>query len=153
MFSLYKDSKFVRKYEGRKDMAGLSGFIEEVLESIRPGSRPKDGVKLPEVGASSDEAGASAVKDKPIVGGKNSGSKSSKVEVLAGDNATVIEYQNHQAIVEVYGKPQSSRNFCCSVTRKLPKVRHQHTRSVVRQILRSVVSPLPSTSTKLATNV
>lgn len=91
MFSLYKDSKFVKKYDGRKDMAGLSVFIEEVLESIRPGSRPKDGVKLPEVGASSDKAGASAGKNKQIVGGKTSGSKSSKVEVLAGDNATVTE--------------------------------------------------------------
>lgn len=93
-FALYKDSKFVKKFEGRKDMAGLSLFIEEVLESIRPGSRPKDGVKLPEVGASSDEvgavAGASAGKDKQIVDGKTSGSKSSDVEVLTG-NATVAE--------------------------------------------------------------
>lgn len=93
--SLYKDSKFVKKYEGVKDMAGLSMFIEEVLESIRPGSRPKDGVKLPEVGASSDETGAAAGttsrKDKQIADGKASRSKPSEVEVLAGDNATVAE--------------------------------------------------------------
>ena len=32
-------------------MEGLSSFIEEILESSRPGSRSKDGVKLPEPGA------------------------------------------------------------------------------------------------------
>lgn len=94
-FSLYKDSKFVKKYEGLKEIAGLSMFIEEVLESIRPGSRPKDGVKLPEVGASSDEVGAigkkSAGKGKQSAGAKPSGSKSSEVEMLAGDNATIAE--------------------------------------------------------------
>ncbi|KAA6414835.1 MAG: disulfide isomerase [Lasallia pustulata] len=57
-FSLYKNGQFVKKFEGTRDMAGLSHFIEETLETIRPGSRPKDGVKLPEPGASSVEAGA-----------------------------------------------------------------------------------------------
>lgn len=94
-FSLYKDSKFVKKFEGLKEIAGLSMFIEEVLESIRPGSRPKDGVKLPEVGASSDEVGAvakkSAGKGKQSAGAKPLGSKSSEVEMLAGDNATIAE--------------------------------------------------------------
>lgn len=52
-FSLYKDSNFVKKYEGSRDMEGLSQFIEEILESLRPGSRSKDGVKLPEAGAKS----------------------------------------------------------------------------------------------------
>lgn len=94
-FSLYKDSKFVKKYEGLKDIAGLSMFIEEVLESIRPGSRPKDGVKPPEVGASSDEVGAvpkaSGGKGKQNAGAKPSASKSSEVEILAGENATIAE--------------------------------------------------------------
>lgn len=57
-FTLYKDSQFVKKFEGARDMAGLSRFIEETLETIRPGSRPKDGVKLPEPGAKSVEIGA-----------------------------------------------------------------------------------------------
>ena len=52
-FSLYKDSTFIKNYEGAKDMEGLSSFIEEILESSRPGSRSKDGAKLPEPGAKS----------------------------------------------------------------------------------------------------
>ncbi|KAI9756788.1 MAG: hypothetical protein M4579_003705 [Chaenotheca gracillima] len=52
-FSLYKDGKFVKDYTGPKTMEGLSAFIEETLESTKPGSRPKEGVKLPAVGASS----------------------------------------------------------------------------------------------------
>ncbi len=52
-FSLYKDAEFVKQFEGKKEMAGLSAFIEESLEATRPGSRPKDGVKLPEPEATS----------------------------------------------------------------------------------------------------
>lgn len=59
-FSLYKDSTFVKKYEGERDMEGLSSFIEEILESSRPGSRSKDGVKLPEPGAKSVEGADSS---------------------------------------------------------------------------------------------
>ncbi len=62
-FTLYKDGIFVKKFEGKKDMAGLSAFVEDTLESTRPGSRPKDGVKLPEPGATSIDTDASA--DKP----------------------------------------------------------------------------------------
>ena len=53
-FSLYKDGKFVKILDGKvKDMAALSKFIEDTLESIRPGSRTKEGVKLPTPGAAS----------------------------------------------------------------------------------------------------
>ena len=55
-FSIYKDGVFLKKYEGQKTMETLSKFLEEVLESIRPGSRPKDGPKLPEPGATSVDA-------------------------------------------------------------------------------------------------
>lgn len=79
-FFLYKDAKFVKKYEGRKDMAGFSSFIEEVLESIRPGSRPNDGVTLPEVGARSVDEGDTS-----------SGSKSPKVDSIAEVNSTATE--------------------------------------------------------------
>ncbi|KAI9889877.1 MAG: hypothetical protein M1814_004712 [Vezdaea aestivalis] len=48
---LFKDGKLVKKFLEEKDLEHLSLFIEEVLESARPGSRPKDGVKLPAVGA------------------------------------------------------------------------------------------------------
>lgn len=68
-FVLYKDGQFFKKFEGTRDMAGLSHFIEETLETIRPGSRPKDGVKLPEPGARSIEAGAQP--DVPLEKDKN----------------------------------------------------------------------------------
>lgn len=89
-FSLYKDSKFVKKFEGHKDMGGLSEFIEEILESIRPGSRPKDGVKLPEVGASSDEAGAAA----GVSAGKDKASAKDKIldsKISKDENDTLVE--------------------------------------------------------------
>ena len=54
-FLLFKEGEFVKKFEGKKDMESLSHFVEEVLETIRPGSRSKDGVKLPEIGADSAE--------------------------------------------------------------------------------------------------
>ena len=60
-------------------MAGLSAFVEETLETIRPGSRPKDGPKLPEVGATSVNTEAEpdkpAAKDKDTSAGKLAGSK------------------------------------------------------------------------------
>ena len=69
-FLLYKDGVFVKKFEEKKDMAGLSAFVEDTLESTRPGSRPKDGVKLPEPGATSIDDDASA--DKPAEKDKES---------------------------------------------------------------------------------
>ena len=63
-FTLYKDGAFVKKFEGSKDMANLSAFVEDTLESTRPGSRPKDGVKLPAPEATS--VGTSAQPEKPM---------------------------------------------------------------------------------------
>ena len=48
---LFKDGKEVKKSVGTKEMAELSKWIEEILESIRPGSRPKEGPVLPAEGA------------------------------------------------------------------------------------------------------
>ncbi len=78
-FLLFKDGKFVKKFAGPRDLKGLSDFVEETLESIRPGSRPKDGVKLPEVGAKSVDAGVKpevpAGKDKDTAAGAAAGSE------------------------------------------------------------------------------
>ncbi|MCJ1397264.1 hypothetical protein MMC11_000456 [Xylographa trunciseda] len=49
-FILYKNGQEIRRFEERKDMEHLSHFIEETLESIKPGSRPVEGLKLPEPG-------------------------------------------------------------------------------------------------------
>ena len=78
-FLLYKDGKFVKRFGGKRNLQGLSNFVEETLESIRPGSRPKDGVKLPDVGASTVETGAKPdvpeKKDKDSAAGAVAGSE------------------------------------------------------------------------------
>lgn len=91
-FSLYKNGQFVKKFDGHKDMAGMSAFVEETLETIRPGSRPKDGPKLPEVGAASVDPGAEpeepAAKDKDTAAGKKAGTKHNSVVSAEGTAAT-----------------------------------------------------------------
>ncbi len=79
IFQLYKDGELSKKFEGVKDMQRLSHFIEESLESIRPGSRPKDGVNLPKPGATSVDIEAPpatpAEKDKDPEAGAAAASK------------------------------------------------------------------------------
>lgn len=53
----YKDGKQVQEEKGSKDMKGLSKWVEELLEIIRPGSRKEGGPKLPEAGANSVKTG------------------------------------------------------------------------------------------------
>ncbi|KAL9097986.1 MAG: hypothetical protein Q9163_006259, partial [Psora crenata] len=68
-FSIYKDGAFVKKFDDRKTMENLSKFVEEHLEAIRPGSRPKDGVQLPEPGATS--VNSAATSEAPVVKDKS----------------------------------------------------------------------------------
>lgn len=74
-------------------MAGLSAFVEDTLETIRPGSRPKNGPKLPEVGATSVDTEAEpekpAAKDKNKEAGKAAGSKHKSV-VTAEPSETAV---------------------------------------------------------------
>ncbi|KAH8804742.1 thioredoxin-like protein [Xylogone sp. PMI_703] len=51
-FVLYKDGKELKRFDGMKTLEGLSEFLEENLEMIRPGSRPVGGPNLPAVKAS-----------------------------------------------------------------------------------------------------
>ena len=77
-------------------MQSLSNFIEETLESIRPGSRPKDGVKLPETGAHGISTKAKpdvpAAKDKDPVKAVKAGTehnkKAAKVAAASLDEET-----------------------------------------------------------------
>lgn len=55
---LFKNGELVKKSTGAKSLKTASDYVEEILESIRPGSRPKEGVKLPEVGAHSVDTNA-----------------------------------------------------------------------------------------------
>jgi len=93
-FSLYNNGKFVKKFEGHKDMAGLSAFVEEALETIRPGSRPKNGPKLPDVGATSIETDTEpekpAAKEKSGPAGKAAGSKPDSVASAAEPLETLL---------------------------------------------------------------
>ncbi|KAK5721195.1 hypothetical protein LTR17_014755 [Elasticomyces elasticus] len=47
---LFKDGEKVETKVGAKDLKTMSAWIEQTLETIHPGSRPKGGPKLPKVG-------------------------------------------------------------------------------------------------------
>ncbi|RDW79591.1 hypothetical protein BP6252_04229 [Coleophoma cylindrospora] len=64
-FILYKDGVQQKRFSGAKDMAGLSAFVEEVLETIKPGSRPVRGLKLPQPGDTSVEQPEPTLAPKP----------------------------------------------------------------------------------------
>ncbi|KIW06106.1 uncharacterized protein PV09_03274 [Verruconis gallopava] len=76
---LFKDGVEVKREVGTQSLKELSQWIEETLESIRPGSRPADGPKLPKVGAHSVEPAAklekSEQKDKDPEAGRKAGEK------------------------------------------------------------------------------
>lgn len=81
-FSFYHDGQQVEQVERdlkRKDMEVFSEYIEEKLETIRPGSRPVKGLKLPEPGAkgvdTTAEPEAPAAKDKNPEAGSKAGEK------------------------------------------------------------------------------
>ena len=78
-FMLYKNGEFVEKFEGEKTMQGLSQYVEEKLEQIKPGSRPRQGLALPEPGASSVDRTAAPdtlqSKDKDAAAGTAAGEK------------------------------------------------------------------------------
>ncbi|EON66034.1 hypothetical protein W97_05277 [Coniosporium apollinis CBS 100218] len=56
--ALFKNGELVKSKVGTQSLKELSKWVEETLESIRPGSRPAGGVKLPKVGAKEVEGGA-----------------------------------------------------------------------------------------------
>ena len=66
-FILYKDGLEIKRFEGTKDMKGLSDFVEANLETIRPGSRPIGGPALPETGATSSSDGETPDAAKKLV--------------------------------------------------------------------------------------
>jgi len=53
----YKDGKEITKKVGEQDLKSVSSWVEEILETVRPGSRDAGGPKLPKVGANSVETG------------------------------------------------------------------------------------------------
>jgi protein disulfide-isomerase len=80
---LFKDGKVVKSKVGVQSLGDLSKWVEETLESIRPGSRPQEGPKLPKVGASSveptDEPAAKEDKGKDPAAGAKAGEKHNEI--------------------------------------------------------------------------
>lgn len=91
-------------------MEDLSHYIEEKLEQIRPGSRPKEGLTLPKPGATSSPQDATpqapVAKDKDVAAG-----------VAAG------EKQNDKAA----GQAQVTHSTALAETTKAPTSKHQKT--------------------------
>lgn len=81
-FILFKDGKLVEKYTGGKSMEEFSHYVEEKLEQIKPGSRPKEGVKVPKPGAKGVDRAATPevplAKDKDTAAGVAAGNKQNK---------------------------------------------------------------------------
>lgn len=69
-FVLYHNGKEVETFTGKKGIQGLSEFIEEKLELIRPGSRPRGGIQVPEPAAK--EGHMTALSNKPSPAGSKS---------------------------------------------------------------------------------
>lgn len=79
---LFKDGKEVKKNVGAKDLAWMSDFVEETLETIRPGSRSKDGLKLPKVGedhVDGTKPATAKAKDKDVAKGAAAGLKQNEI--------------------------------------------------------------------------
>jgi protein disulfide-isomerase len=78
-FVLFKDGQLVEKYSGQRSMEAFSSYVEEKLEQIKPGSRPRGGVKVPKAGAkTADHAalpGTHLSKDKDPAAGAAAGEK------------------------------------------------------------------------------
>lgn len=75
----FKDGKEVSRKKGTQNMNDLSAWMEDILESIRPGSRVKGGPRLPKVGANSVETGPETeeeTKEKEAEAAKASSAKS-----------------------------------------------------------------------------
>ncbi|KAK4924005.1 hypothetical protein LTR28_012441, partial [Elasticomyces elasticus] len=90
---LLKDGKEVKRNVGAKDLAFMSSWIEETLETIRPGSRSKDGVKLPKVGADhveGAEPAAPATKDKYFPAGPPIGNEVATTSTSSASTKTTL---------------------------------------------------------------
>jgi protein disulfide-isomerase len=84
----FRDGKEVQRERGSKEMKDLSKWVEELLETIRPGSRKEGGPKLPKPGDKAVEAGPDkeeVVKEKVKDEVKNKEAASSKLESLKNE--------------------------------------------------------------------
>jgi protein disulfide-isomerase len=83
----FKDGKEMKKSVGAKVLPDISAWVEEILESIRPGSRPSSGPNLPEVGDS--KAPTQPIHTPPSA--TTTKGKSSKTKAVANPAGTSIK--------------------------------------------------------------
>ncbi|KAE9972411.1 hypothetical protein BLS_004039 [Venturia inaequalis] len=110
---LFKDGKEVKRKIGTQSIKDLSQWVEEILESIRPGSRPKEGPVLPKVGANSVDLGAKPKdpesKDKDPEAGKKAGEEHNAVAATATATATATPTAASK-MSKVVAKPKETAN-------------------------------------------
>ncbi|KAF2672792.1 disulfide isomerase [Microthyrium microscopicum] len=96
--AFYKDGKEVKRSVGTKQLPELSKWLEEILESIKPGSRLPEGPILPKVGDHEAPAGAKTVnpdqKDKDPAAGKAAGSKHNSIAAATATGAPKVVDKN-----------------------------------------------------------
>lgn len=108
---LWKDGKEVKRKVGTQGIKDLSQWVEEILESIRPGSRPKEGPVLPKVGATSVNSSAKPKdpesKDKDPEAGKKAGEEHNAVAATATATPTAAAKAKMSKVVV---KPKETAN-------------------------------------------
>jgi protein disulfide-isomerase len=83
----FKDGKEVQREQGTKDMKGMSDWVEQLLETVRPGSRKEGGPKLPKVGANSVDTGPDT-KEETAAQEKTGGEHKNAVNSIAKSTPT-----------------------------------------------------------------
>jgi protein disulfide-isomerase len=110
-FVLYKDGEEVKRFTGAKQIKPISDFVEDVLETIRPGSRPAGGPELPEPGDKNTknfQAPAAA----PVTGSdatSEKDEKSSKATTSASKEAAPAKTRGALKATPVKTKPKKTK--------------------------------------------
>jgi len=109
-FAFYDQGEQTLKHVAAKSIKDLSALVEEKLETIKPGSRPPQGIKLPEVGATSVDSSAEPDSPPPKVkaptGGEQSGEKQSEVGSQKGSGSS--SDSNADGMTDSKNKPKSA---------------------------------------------
>ena len=105
-FVLYKDGKEIDRKEGQMSMEEFMHYTEEKLEQIKPGSRPREGIAIPEPGSTSvdrSKVQKPLAKDKDAEAGKAAGVKHNSVASVQL-TATATSMLSHETAR--YGDPK-----------------------------------------------
>ncbi|EXJ90274.1 protein disulfide-isomerase [Capronia coronata CBS 617.96] len=110
-FLLFKDGELVERYSGDRTMEAFSHYVEEKLEQIKPGSRPREGVKVPKPGAKGVDRTASPekplAKDKDSAAGVAAGEKQNKEAAAMSTETTSAMLASETAKL---GRPKNAKS-------------------------------------------